>query len=96
MNESDYWIDRANRDSNAIKEEHQSRMNVLVENEEMNKFQMLKPRVYMDGNMFCVAYGPNPMEGVYGYGSTIMQAIYNWNKEFDIPIDLTANVVEKE
>lgn len=87
MYESDYWIDRLNRTSNAIREEHQSRMNVLVEQEELNKFVLLKPRVFMDGNMYCVAYGDNPMEGIYGFGETITRAIYDWNKQFDKKIE---------
>lgn len=88
MNESDYWIDRTNRDSNAIKLEHESRMNLLIQNEEMNLFNLLKPKVFMDGNMWCVAYGNNPMEGIYGYGETIMKAIYSFNKEFHKEINL--------
>ena len=67
--------------------EHQSKMNVLVENEEMNLFSILKPKISIDGNQYCVLYGDDLQSGVSGFGDTLMLAIYDFNKNFHIPIN---------
>lgn len=33
-------------------------------------FMLLRPRVYPDGDMWCVLYGENIQEGVAGFGET--------------------------
>ena len=63
--------------------EHQSKMSKLIESHEFNLFQMLKPRLFIDGNMWCVLYGKDIQEGICGFGKSPLDAIYAWNKEWD-------------
>lgn len=60
---------------------HYIEVGILEETRFMNLFQMLKPRVSIDGNMYCVSYGDAP-EGIQGFGDTINQAIGDFNKQF--------------
>lgn len=59
---------------------HQSEMNVAIQCEEMNLFALLKPSIKIDGNQWCVLYGDNLQDGIAGFGSTPMLAIYDFNK----------------
>lgn len=61
-------------------------MNALVEAEEMNLVAILKPKIYKDGDQWCVLYGENLQEGVCGFGDTPRKAIFDFNKAFDTPI----------
>lgn len=67
--------------------EHQSRQGQLVEAETMNLFVLLKPEVSIDGNQYCVLYGKNLQEGICGFGDTIMAAIIDFNRQFQLPIN---------
>lgn len=58
----------------------QSRHNAAIEAEEMNLVALLRPRVFVDGNQWCVLYGDNLMNGVAGFGDSPMQAVYDFNK----------------
>ena len=69
-----------NRLCNNADMEHQSKMNYLVQQEEFNLFVMLKPKLYKDGNMWCVLYGDNIQEGICGFGKSPILAIYEFNK----------------
>ena len=46
---------------------------------------MLKPRIYMDGDKWCVLYGDNIQDGVCGFGKSPHAAVLDfndsWNKE---------------
>lgn len=33
-------------------------------------FMLLRPRIYIDGNMWCALYGDNLQDGVAGFGET--------------------------
>lgn len=59
---------------------------LLVEKQEYNLFQMLKPKLYRDGNQWCVLYGDNLQEGICGFGDSPYKAIWNWKQAFDEPI----------
>jgi len=61
----------------------QSRLNVAIEAEEMNLFSMLKPKIYKDGNQWCVLYGEDLQSGIAGFGDTPRMAIYDFNKQWD-------------
>lgn len=45
-------------------------------------FMLLKPRIFTDGNQWCVLLGDNVQDGVSGFGDTPAQAAkdfdYNW------------------
>ena len=62
--------------------QHQSIMSVLIENEEYNLFRILKPKLYQDGDKWCVLYGENIMLGVAGFGDTPYLAILDFNKSW--------------
>ena len=66
---------------------NQSRHNAAIESEEMNLVALLRPRVFMDGNKWCVLYGDDLMNGVAGFGDSPILAVYDFNKAWrrDIP-----------
>lgn len=74
--------------TNNLTYEHQSKMNALVEAEELNKFALLKPKISIDGNQWCCLYGDNIQDGIAGFGDTPMKAIYDWNKQFHMPVTI--------
>lgn len=43
---------------------------------------MLRPKIALDGNQWCVLYGDNLMEGVAGFGDTPYAAVLNFNTEW--------------
>lgn len=61
---------------------HQEKMCVAVESTEYNKFSILKPKLYMDGNEWCVLFGDNIQEGVAGFGKTPDKAVLDWNRQW--------------
>jgi len=65
--------------------QHQDNMNLLVEKLELNKFQMLKPKLTKDGNQWCCLLGENTQEGIAGFGDTPYLAILDWNGQFYKP-----------
>lgn len=68
--------------------EHQARISGAVIKEEYTLFAMLKPKVSIDGNQYCVLYGENLQEGVCGFGDTIYKAIIDFNNSFtkELPV----------
>lgn len=61
----------------------QSRLSAAVEAEEMNLFAMLKPRLFQDGNQWCVLHGDDLQSGICGFGDTPRKAIWAFNKAWD-------------
>ena len=66
----------------------QSKHNAAIEAEEMNLFAILRPRTLIDGNKWCVLLGENIQEGVAGFGFSLREAIRDFNKQFDLRLDL--------
>ena len=60
-----------------------SRLSSAVTKEELVRFEMLKPKIFKDGNRWCVLYGENIQEGIAGFGITPNKAIFDWNSEWD-------------
>lgn len=58
----------------------QSRHNAAIEAEEMNLVALLRPRVFLDGNKWCVLYGENLQDGVAGFGDSPILAVYDFSK----------------
>ncbi len=58
----------------------QSWHSAAIEAEEMNLVALLRPRVFLDGNKWCVLYGENIMDGVCGFGDSPILAVYAFNK----------------
>ena len=65
---------------------HQEKMYLAMEQLEYNLFATLKPRVYIDGNQYCVLLGKDLQEGIAGFGDTIYKAILDFNQQFHLPI----------
>jgi hypothetical protein len=86
MNEETYWLEKINSDNHFAQKIHQSQISKAVEEEEMNLFSMLKPKVSIDGNQYCVLYGDNIQDGVAGFGDTLIDAIWAFDKAFRTPI----------
>jgi hypothetical protein len=66
---------------------HQSEMNALIEAEEMNLVSILKPKIFIDGNKWCVLYGENIQDGICGFGDTPRKAVYDFNKAWDVSLN---------
>lgn len=64
-------------DTNTLIE--QSRLNAAIEAEEYNILALLKPRIFIDGNKWCVLYGENLQDGIAGFGESPILAIYDFN-----------------
>jgi hypothetical protein len=47
---------------------HAARMD--VEQKKMSPFYLLRPRMFPDGNLWCVLYGEDVQSGVVGFGDT--------------------------
>lgn len=47
--------------------------------EAQRPFMLLRPRIFIDGNMWCALYGDNLQDGVAGFGETPEKAA----KDFD-------------
>lgn len=41
-------------------------------------FSALKPRLFMDGDMWCALYGDNLQEGIVGFGETPAKALFEF------------------
>lgn len=82
MNEENYYRELLSYKTNHEIYEHQSRMNTLTQIEEYNLVSLLKPKIFIDGNKWCVLYGKNIQDGVCGFGSSPQNAIYDFNKAF--------------
>lgn len=54
-----------------------------IESSEMNLIALLKPKICIDGNQWCVLYGDNIQDGVCGFGDTPRLAVYAFNKAWD-------------
>ena len=59
---------------------NQSKHNAAIESEEMNLVALLRPRIFLDGNKWCVLYGENIMDGIAGFGDSPILAVYDFNK----------------
>jgi hypothetical protein len=46
-------------------------------------FSLLKPKIYMDGNQWCVLYGENLQDGICGFGDTPKKAVMDFNGAWD-------------
>lgn len=61
----------------------ESRHAAAIEAQEFNLVATLKPRIFIDGNMWCVLWGENLQDGIAGFGATPRLAVYDFNKAWD-------------
>jgi len=62
--------------------QHEYKMSLITEQIEYNTFATLKPKIYKDGDQWCVLLGENIQEGICGFGDTPHKAIIDWNTSF--------------
>lgn len=62
--------------------QHQESLNLITMKQEYMLFSMLNPKLYKDGDQWCVLYGENIQEGIAGFGSTPLKAILDWNQQW--------------
>ena len=48
----------------------------------MQVIATIKPVLSKDGNQFCYLLGENLQEGISGFGDTVAQAMYEFNRAF--------------
>ena len=65
---------------------HHERISVAVEEGILCRFRLLVPKIYRDGNQWCVLYGDNLQVGIAGFGDSPRAAIMDWNAQWDTPI----------
>lgn len=64
---------------------HQERMCVAIEESMLCRFRLLQPKLYKDGNQWCVLYGDNIHNGIAGFGDTPSKAVQSFNAAWDAP-----------
>ena len=52
--------------------------------------QMLKPRIFIDGDRWCVLYGDNPQKGICGFGDTPIDAVIAFNNAWNLKAESEA------
>lgn len=62
--------------------QHQIKLETLETEQQYLRFSTLKPKIFKDGNQWCVLLGENIQEGIAGFGNTPNEAIINWDGEF--------------
>lgn len=65
---------------------NQSRKNAAIEAEEFNLIALLQPKIFIDGNQWCVLYGDNLQDCVAGFGDSPILAVYDFNKNWRKPL----------
>ncbi len=86
MTEEDYMSVESSQKQHHEVMRHQSDISYHVTKEEYNLFVLLKPKLFIDGNQWCVLYGENTQEGIVGFGASPYKAILDFNKQFNEPI----------
>lgn len=61
----------------------ESKHAAAIEAQEMNLVATLKPRIFIDGNRWCVLLGENVQDGIHGFGDTPRLAVFDFNKSWD-------------
>jgi len=65
---------------------NQANLNSAVERQEYNLVSLLKPRIFIDGNKWCVMYGESVQESVCGFGDSPYLAVIDFNKQWDFKL----------
>lgn len=53
-----------------------------VEDEGRRPFVRLRPKIFPDGNQWCVLYGENLQEGVAGFGKSPFEAAADFDRQW--------------
>lgn len=82
LNDSDSSFLLSQLGHNASLQQETAMGNLITEGE-YKIFAMLKPKIYKDGNAWCVLYGDNIHAGICGFGETPYKAVLAFNKAWD-------------
>lgn len=63
--------------------QQQMKIELLETEQQYKRFAMLRPKVYKDGNKWCVLYGENTQDGVAGFGDTPHEAVIDWEANWN-------------
>jgi len=77
MNEQEYWQERLNT-ANWYRRRNEE---ILLEYQ-ISPAVIHKPKLSIDGNMYCFLYGDNLQEGVSGFGKSPDLAMIDFNKNW--------------
>lgn len=58
----------------------EAELGVAIESAEFNLIRVLSPRISIDGDKWSVVYGENMQDGVCGFGTSPIKAMYDFNK----------------
>lgn len=56
-----------------------------IQSAEYNLVALLKPRIFIDGNMWCVLHGENLQDGIAGFGETPYRAVLDFSAAWHQP-----------
>ena len=65
---------------------HDIERGIAIEAAEMNLVAVLKPRIFRDGNRWCVLYGDNLQDGIAGFGDSPRLAVYAFSTAWDAKV----------
>lgn len=60
----------------------QAQLNAAIQAEEFNLVALLKPKIFIDGNQWCVLWGENLQDGVAGFGCCPYLAVLDFGKQW--------------
>lgn len=70
--------------SKKMQEEMKIGLEFLEIGQQYQRFAMLRPKIYKDGNKWCVLYGENIQDGVAGFGRTPHEAAMDWESNWNV------------
>ncbi|MDQ7798513.1 MAG: hypothetical protein RDU76_06180 [Candidatus Edwardsbacteria bacterium] len=88
-NEQEYWQMRSSQEQFHQELQHREQMNIAVATLDLINVKMLQPKIYIDGDMWCVLYGENLQDGIAGFGKTPFYAISDFNTALNKPVKET-------
>ena len=77
MDEQEYWSLRFNDEYHSRRINEQS---LLAD--QTRPCILLKPKITLDGNKYCVLYGNNLMEGISGWGESPHKAMIDFDRVY--------------
>lgn len=62
---------------------HQISLEILEVEQQYKRFSMLCPKIFKDGNEWCVLFGENQIDGIVGFGKTPHLAVIDWENNWN-------------
>ncbi len=70
----------------------EARHSAAIEALEFTLIGTLRPRIFIDGDMWCVLYGENVQDGIAGFGESPRDAVYDFNKAWNRKLSASLGV----